>query len=183
MHVRPTILRFARTLLRRPPDGPFSEIERVITDIVKRLPRTYGDDLSGFAISWEHDLWDQGGLEEDTIDMTVSSMLESLVEVSGDVASSVNSLQELGSGLGKVWRFAGGDAVPSRYGGFQASTIHSYKEATIMRFVTVWSYRPQFITGTVRVAGANYSRLVEDYERLPGPATERILPRLTSTPD
>jgi hypothetical protein len=143
-------------------------IERVIDEVIRRLPPSDGDNLLGFQIDADHFLGECDALA--SVEVERSSDIRSLLNASAILADHVSSLHDISQALFAVWQSL-------YYPHFHASAIHWYREATILRFLTVISDDGYFVTGTVTVSGEQYPRLVEKFERefggLRGP-----LPRL-----
>jgi hypothetical protein len=131
-------------------------IERVIADIAGRLPPSSGDNLTGFVIDADHFLGECDAFESVEVDRSTNP--RSLLEIRAEVAVSVNTVQEISHALLDAWQSIA-------YTHFQASAVHFYKEATVLRFVTVISNDAFYVSGAVRVAGAHYPALVQRYDR------------------
>ena len=131
-------------------------IERVIADIAGRLAPSSGDSLTGFVIDADHFLGASEALQSVTVKRSTSP--SSLIEVRADAARSIETVQELSRALTEAWQALS-------YPHFQASAVHFYKQATVLRFVTVISGDRFYVSGTVRVAGPHYPNLVQRYER------------------
>ncbi len=131
-------------------------IERVIADIASRLPPSSGDNLTGFVIDADHFLDACESLESVNVDRSTNP--SSLLEIRAEAAASVNAVQEISHALLDAWQSIA-------YTDFQASAVLLYKEATVLRFVTVISGDAFYVSGTVRVAGPHYPALVQRYDR------------------
>lgn len=131
-------------------------IERVIADIAGRLPPSSGDNLTGFVIDADHFLGECEALESIHVDRATNP--SSLLEIRAVVSASVTTVQEVSHALLDAWQSIA-------YTHFQASAVHFYKEATVLRFVTVISGDAFYVSGTIRVAGPHYSALVQRYDR------------------
>ena len=143
-------------------------IERVIHDIAGRFPPSSGDDLTGFVIDADHFLGECEALE--WVEVERAANPSSLLEIRAQVAASVSTDQDVRHALLKAWH-------EIAHNHFQASAVHFYKEATVLRFVTVISDEAFFVSGTVRVAGPHYPALVQRYDRDFG-ASHGSLPNL-----
>ncbi|MGE0708062.1 MAG: hypothetical protein AB7T09_08645 [Planctomycetota bacterium] len=151
--------------------APKDTVEAVMEQITKSQFPSSGGNLSGFLIDLEHALecspvvagnvqvrvYGQQGAWERRDDL-----LSNMVEVHAEVAEDVDSLQELASGLKRLW----GDV---HYGYFEATSLIWAKEATLLRFVTVLDRDELFVTGTLRVSGMHYQPLVDRFEKGFGP--------------
>jgi hypothetical protein len=130
-------------------------IDALIRDCVSRISLSSGDNLTGFLIDCEY------ALEEDDLFKIVrlettdhpESLLNGVVE-----APSVTTIQEISQRLSGAWsRFA--------YPEFQAVSVRRYTEAVVMRFITAVASSSLGVTGTIVARSANYSRLVDDFNR------------------
>jgi len=131
-------------------------IERVISDIVRNIPPSSGDNLTGFVIDADHFFAQCETLESVAVNRSPNPL--SLLEIRADAVASVNTVQDLSHSLVGAWESIA-------YGHFQASAVHFYKEATVLRFVTVISGDAFYVSGTVHVAGPHYPNLVHRFER------------------
>lgn len=131
-------------------------IETVIDQVAGQLPPIAGDNLLGFRYDVEealrHGDWCHGH------SLTVVEEPRCLLRIELEVAEGVASLQELTSGLVGLWTYVA-------YKDFEASSIRWYREAAVLRFVTINPLGPYFVAGRVRVAGAHYEPLAEAFER------------------
>jgi DNA-binding winged helix-turn-helix (wHTH) protein len=115
-----------------------------------------GDNLLGFRIDMDLALESQFLLESH--DLTVSDSPLSMINVIATLATDVERLAAVAQMLRAIW-----DAVAYRH--FEASSVQQFRDATILRFITVISDDAFFVSGTVRVKGDSYPRLVANYER------------------
>lgn len=131
-------------------------IERVISDIVRSIPPSSGDNLTGFVIDADHFFGQCEALESVAVNRSPNPL--SLLEIRANAAMSVDTVQDLSRSLIDAWESIA-------YGHFQASAVHFYKEATVLRFITVISGDAFYVSGIVHVAGPNYPNLAQRFER------------------
>ena len=109
----------------------------------------------GFEIDAEHYFGSNEALVNATVSRTED--LSCMLEMRGEIASHISSLQQIGGVLNKIWRNLA-------YAHCECSSCEWYKEAMVFRFVTVISGDAFYVTGRMIVGGENYSRLVERFE-------------------
>ena len=81
-----------------------------------------------------------------------------MIEIEAVLAEGVDSLQAVANQLKGLW-----DVLA--YNCFEASSIEWYREATILRFVTVNKSEGYYLTGKVRVSGGPYPKLAESFQQ------------------
>ena len=131
-------------------------IEDTIRRVASSVPPSMGDNLLGFRI--DMDLALEGQVLLESHDLTVSDSPLSMINVTATLATDVERLAAVAQMLRAIW-----DAVAYRH--FEASSVQQFRDATILRFITVISDDAFFVSGTVRVKGDSYPRLVANYER------------------
>lgn len=131
-------------------------IESVIQQITKELPPGEGDDLSGFCCDAAESLRKARWVEEHSV--RTNSDPSCLVDVEAVLGEQAESLQAVAACLKGLW-------AALAYRGFEASSIEWYRNATVLRFVTVNLRGGYFVTGRVHVSGGPYSRLAGAFER------------------
>jgi hypothetical protein len=104
------------------------------------------------------DLALEGQVLLESHDLTVSDSPLSMINVTATLATDVERLAAVAQMLRAIW-----DAVAYRH--FEASSVQQFRDASILRFITVISDDAFFVSGTVRVKGDSYPRLVANYER------------------
>jgi hypothetical protein len=82
----------------------------------------------------------------------------SLVNAHVVVSPGAKSLQEVAEGLKRVLQFIA-------YAHFFAASVEWYREATVLRFVTIISGEQFYVTGTVTASGPGYPELVATFQR------------------
>jgi hypothetical protein len=131
-------------------------IEEVISSVIENMRSSSNDVSEGFFVDVDHFLEQCQALQ--SVQFEPSSDPRSLVVAIAEVDSSVESIQDLTYALKEVW-----GAIA--YLHFEATSIQWFKEATVLRFVTVISDENYYVTGTIRVAGPHYPLLVQRFER------------------
>jgi hypothetical protein len=131
-------------------------IDDIIRHIAGTVPAVSGDNLTGFVIDAEHYF----GLCTPFRKVEVERVRDPLsivtihAQIRDDVASVQNISQALSSALPKV-----------AYNYFSACSVDWYKEATVLRFVTVSGQGAYYVSGTVFASGPSYPRLLAAFER------------------
>ena len=131
-------------------------IEDIVRRIAESLPAVSGDNLTGFIIDAEHYFgscppFASVGVEGGSDPLSIVTVRARIRE---DVASIQDISQALSSALPKV-----------AYNHFSACSIEWYKEATVLRFVTVPGRSTYYVSGTVLATGPSYPRLLAAFER------------------
>jgi hypothetical protein len=131
-------------------------IESIIQRVMDSTRPSSGSDLLGF----EMDSVAYFGGNKAFLNAKVSRTGDPscLLEMHGEIRKHIKSLQQIRSVLNKIW-------FDLEYRHFQATSCVWYKEATVLRFVTVISDNAFYVTGKMIVGGGHYSQLVEKYER------------------
>jgi hypothetical protein len=137
--------------------GKSAMIEDVIRLVVARLRASTGDNLLGFLYDAEHALAEVHSAAFSSVEIFSSQEPTALVKARLVVSPIVATLQEVSQALSSAFQFVA-------YNHFQASALKWYREATVLRFVTVMS-ADIYVTGWLTVAGAHYPRLIEAFER------------------
>ena len=130
-------------------------IELIIQCVMESTSPSSGDNLMGFEIDAEHYFGSNEALVNATVSRTED--LSCMLEMRGEIASHISSLQHIGGVLNEIWRNLA-------YAHCECSSCEWYKEAMVFRFVTVISGDAFYVTGRMIVGGENYSRLVERFE-------------------
>ena len=130
--------------------------ESVISEVVSTASASSGDNLTGFVYDAEHYLSEN----EVLVDVSVRRTAEPrcLLVIDARVTDKATTLQDVASTLREAW-------VSLAYAEFEASSCAWYREATLLRFVTVMSGPRLFVTGRVIASGGPYDRLVERFVR------------------
>jgi hypothetical protein len=131
-------------------------IERVIDQIASSHRPSTGDDLSGFV----HDLdWAlEDGEEFESFEVHETSDPRELIRVQAVFKPGAVNIQALGQALDRVWSSVG-------YQFFRASSLTRYRDATVLRFVTVIGAESFFVAGSLRVTASDYATLVSQFEK------------------
>jgi hypothetical protein len=142
-------------------------IERIIQCVMESTSPSSGDNLMGFEIDANHYF----GSNEALVNATVSRTgdLSCILVMRGEIASHISSIQQIGGALNEIWRNLA-------YVHCECSSCEWYKEAMVLRLVTVISGDAFYVTGKMIVGGEHYSRLAERYENDFG----RRLPHLSA---
>jgi hypothetical protein len=133
-------------------------IEDVISGIVARLRPSSGDDLSGFLHDADYALSELESGVFSSADVLSSEDPRSLVNARIIVSPSVASLQDVSQALLRAFGFMA-------YPHFQASNVQWYREATVLRFITIISGDAFYVTGTLTATGPEYPKLVKSFDR------------------
>ena len=131
-------------------------IENLIVRIAREFPASSGDNLDGFVMDADCYFSQQDAFASAQVERGVGPL--SVVNISIILAESVQSLQQVARALEAAW-------TETRYKHFAASGITWYREATVLRFVTVVSDESYFISGTATASGPRYADLVQAFER------------------
>lgn len=131
-------------------------IEEVISSVIENMRSSSNDVSEGFFLDVDHFLEECQALQ--SVQVESSSDPRSLVVATAEVDPSVDSIQDLTFALKEVW-------AAIAYLHFEATSIQWFKEATVLRFVTVISDDNYYVTGTIRVAGPHYPLLAQRFER------------------
>lgn len=130
-------------------------IEATIQNWLKRFRLSSGDDLSGFVIDCDaylfHDAF--SSVEVKQTDDPLSMVNATII-----IKPTVPSLQEITYALQNAW-------AKISYNEFQATSLHWYEEATVLRFITGVPNSGLGVTGTFMAGGKNYSALVKDFRK------------------
>ena len=130
-------------------------IERIIQQVMESTSPSSGDNLMGFEIDADHFFGSNEAFVEAAVSRTED--LSCMLEMHGEIASHIVSLQQIGAVLNEIWQNLA-------YAYCEASSCQWYKEAMIFRFVTVISGDAFYVAGRMIVDGEHYSRLAERFE-------------------
>lgn len=130
-------------------------IERTIQRVMESTAPSSGDDLLGFEIDADHFFGENEALVNATVSRTED--LSCMLELRGEVADHISSLQQLSGVLNEIWQSLA-------YSHYESSSCEWYQEAMVFRFVTVISGDDFYVSGRMIVGGENYSRLVNRFE-------------------
>jgi hypothetical protein len=131
-------------------------IDDIIRHIAGTVPAVSGDDLTGFVIDAEHYF----GLCRPFRKVEVEKVCDplSIVTVHAQIRDDVTSVQEISHALSS--------ALPNvAYNYFSACSVDWYKEATVLRFITVPGQGAYYVSGTVFASGPGYPELLAAFER------------------
>ena len=131
-------------------------IEDLIRRVVEAVPPASGDDLTGFIIDAEHYFGSCRAFS--SVDVEKASDRLSIVRVRARINDDVASVQDISQALVNTLPLVA-------YNHFSARSVEWYREATVLRFVTVPSRGTYCVTGTVLATGPNYSDLLARFER------------------
>jgi hypothetical protein len=129
-------------------------IEEIIREWSSRLPRSSGDNLTGFIMDADWALGEIEGAREVNVNRSDDphSMVNALVTF------EVSALHLIAQGLANAW--------PSfAYQELAVVSIQRYLEATVMRFITAASGGKLCVTGTVVATSPNYADLADEFDR------------------
>jgi hypothetical protein len=132
-------------------------IELIVQRVIEAIPPSSGDDFLGFYYDVEHYFVDSNSAFVHAT-AAVRDDNSCLLEMRGDIAPHISSLQEISGELHDLWRTLA-------YPHFQASSCKWYQEATVLRFVTVIHDDLFYVTGKVMVGGGHYAELIKKFER------------------
>jgi len=128
-------------------------IEEIIREWSSRLPRSSGDNLTGFIMDADWALGEIEGAKE----VDVNGSDDPLSMVNALVTFEVSALHLIAQGLASAWpRFA--------YQDLAVVSIQRYREATVMRFITAASEGKLCVTGTVVATSPNYAHLAAEFD-------------------
>jgi hypothetical protein len=132
-------------------------IEKITSEIVTTLPPISGADLGGFTEDLRYALWkNRSVLASAQVERTPDP--SRLLSVAVTVSDAAASLQDVKQSLLDVWRYCA-------YTYFQASSCDWYKEATVLRFVSVIARKDHFVSGQIIAGDGPYAQLVEEFEQ------------------
>jgi len=131
-------------------------IEEIIRRVVESVPPAVGDNLTGFIIDAEHYFGSCAPFS--SVEVEASTDPLSVVMVRARIRDDVASVQEISQALA--------DTLPLvAYNYFCACSVEWYREATVIRFVTVPSRETYCVTGTAIATGAIYAEFLARFER------------------
>ena len=131
-------------------------IESTIQHISSNFPQSSGDNLLGFRIDTDAALNREKLLHSYELQLRDDPL--SMINVTANLAKIVENLADVSRILRDVWS-------DLAYDHFEASAILRYRDATILRFITVISDESFFVSGTIRVIGDQYPKLAANYEQ------------------
>lgn len=131
-------------------------IEAVIQQVLASVPPSSGDNLLGFKIDANYYFEAHKAFTKTRVSQTQNPAC--LLDMRGEVAPHVSSLQEISTALIEVWQSLA-------YNDFQATACHWYQEATVLRFVTVISDNQFCVTGRMAIAGPHYPKLAQQFDQ------------------
>ena len=147
-------------------------IDSVIDGLMATAAPSSGDNLSGFVLDADHDLFELSSIFTDRR-IRITDDPSCLVVIEATVSDSVETIQAVSQALRTLW-------IGLAYADFQASRTVPYREATVLRFATYMARGNLFVTGRIVAGGGPYSNLAEEFERrfgkLSGPLA--TLPKL-----
>ena len=130
-------------------------IERTIKLVVEGVPPSSGNDLVGFSIDVDH-FFSADELFDD-VQVKQTDQPSELLRVRVKLVSRAIRMHEISASLCAIWSRLG-------YPHFEASSVTRYREAVVMRFVTVMSGERLAVTGTAIVSGPTYADAVREFE-------------------
>ena len=131
-------------------------IENLISRIASSEPPYKGDSLSGFMDELEFALFDTDALTQTKVRRTENLLC--MLAVSAIVTDQADSLPAIEDTLHSVWLHA---CPPF----FQATGCTRYKEAIVLRFVTLASGGFPFVSGAIVAGGTHLAGLLAEFER------------------
>lgn len=131
-------------------------IESVIQNVIASHSPSSGENLLGFEYDADHYF----GLNEIFANAKVVSHDNPLcmLELRGQILEQISTIQHLHTKLDEIWQ-------KLAYSHFQATSLKFFREATVLRFVTLISNDGFYVTGKMIAGGGHYPQLVEQYEK------------------
>jgi len=146
-------------------------IESLINQIAGTIPPSKNANIHGFAQDLDYALWQSKDVIA-SAQKSITNDLRQLIIVNGVIAENVNALPEVFQALKNIW-------ASIAYNYFEASSCECYKEALILRFVTIMSDKQLFVSGAIVLKGEMYQKLISEHQQKVGQSYE-LLPSITS---
>ncbi len=132
-------------------------IESLIRQIAEKIPPSSGANLLGFTQDLDYALWKSKGIIS-PYNIFRTEVPHQLVIVKAQITYRVKNLQVVFETLEAVWTL-----TAHRY--FEASSYECYKEAAVLRFVTVISDKLFFVSGAMILEGQKYRTLISEHQQ------------------
>ena len=145
-------------------------IESLIKQIAEKIPPSSGANISGFTQDLDYALWKSKDILT-LYKVSTTKHPHRLINVEAEIAEKVQKLQVVFDTVETIWT-----SVMYRY--FAASSFQYYKEAAVLRFVTVISDERFFVSGAIILQGEKYQNLVSEHQQKMG-KTYDSLPSMT----
>jgi hypothetical protein len=132
-------------------------IEFLIKQIAEKIPASSGANLSGFTQDLDYALWKS---KDNIISYKISTTKhpQRLITVEAEIADNVKDLQKVFETVEIIWT-----SVIYRY--FEASSYQYYKEAAVLRFVTIVKSEQFFVSGAIVLQGEKYHKLISEHQQ------------------
>ncbi len=144
-------------------------LRTVIDQLLQDLQPSSGDDLAGFEI--DLDLCLSKLLAFESFSIRRSGKPDCMLEVAAVLSNTISNMPALYTVLNDLWNYCA-------YLPFQASSCHTYQQATIFEFVTASDTHSLLVTGRIEISGTQYQQIVQLWNKAIEP-----LPPLPPLPD
>jgi hypothetical protein len=132
-------------------------IEFLIKQIAEKIPPSPGANLSGFTQDLDYALWKSKDIIT-SYKISTTKHPHRLITIEAEIADSVKDLQKVFEIVETIWA-----SVIYRY--FEASSYQYYKEAAVLRFVTIASSEQFFVSGAIFLQGEKYHKLISERQQ------------------